>query len=301
MNDRDKLVARLHANALLLDAIASEGNFTRAGQAIGIEQSAVSHRISSLEKFLGARLFERTTRQLQPTEVGQMLCNASRKNFILWEEVVQNIHLFRSSNTARLSVSSSVSLKWIIPALQRARATGLELAIDVEDRVVDLHSGVAQASIRYGRGPYPGLHAETLSRAALIPVARPGLLSAPLDPSMLGEGLQLLGDSVGEVDGTDFNWTAYFKGRGWSLPVPRMSSLSRSDLTLQAAISGSGVALGRTLLVEDDIATGLLEVVGPPVQAKARYWLVCTPAFAKTQGYATLRDWLLNEVTLRKL
>ena len=300
MNDRDKLIARLQANALLLDAIAQEGNFTRAGRAIGIEQSAVSHRVSALEAFLGVQLFERTTRQVQPTELGKMLCDAARRNFNIWEEVAQHIHLFKSSKSARLSVSSSVSLKWIIPALQRAQAAGLDLAIDVDDRLVDLRTGLAQASIRYGRGPYPGLHAEVLSRAALIPVARPGLLGAPLELSMIGPHLQLLGDSSGDVDGTDFNWTAYFKGRGWPLPVPRTSSLNRSDLTLQAAIGGSGVALGRTLLVEDDLSTGLLEIVGAEVRTNARYWLVTTPAFATTRAFAALRAWLFSEVSARK-
>ena len=57
-----------------------------------------------------------------------------------------------------------------------------------------------------------------------------------------------------------------------------------------------GVALGRTLLIENDLEAGFLEVVGTPVASKARYWLVTTAAFAKTDGYRDLRDWVRGEI-----
>lgn len=79
MNERDELQNRLLLNAQLLHAIAEEGNFSRAAVAVGLEQSAVSHRIKSLEAALGIRLFERTTRRIVPTEAGRIVCDAAQR------------------------------------------------------------------------------------------------------------------------------------------------------------------------------------------------------------------------------
>ncbi len=51
--------------------IAEEGGFTRAAAELGVSKSAASRQISALESDLGAALFKRTTRQVEPTEAGQ--------------------------------------------------------------------------------------------------------------------------------------------------------------------------------------------------------------------------------------
>ena len=295
MNERDELRNRLLLNASLLHAIAEEGNFSRAALAIGLEQSAVSHRIKSLEAALGIRLFERTTRRIVPTEAGRIVCDAAQRCQEILGSALSRITDVKTSRTIRLSVSSSVAMKWIVPALQRAQSAGLDLVVDVEDRLIDLHAGEAQAAIRYGAGPYPGLHAEALLTAQLVPVARPGLLEGPMVPG--GEQSALLADKSGTSDGTGFSWSDYFKGRNWAEPPAKpVSSFARADLAIQAAISGMGIALGRTLLIENDIEAGFLEVVGPPVASKAKYWLVTTAAYAGTEGYRDLRAWIGSEI-----
>jgi LysR family transcriptional regulator, glycine cleavage system transcriptional activator len=68
---------------------------------------------------------------------------------------------------------------------------------------------------------------------------------------------------------------------------------------LQAAIAGLGIALGRSLLVEDDIRSGLLVPVGQPVRVAAAYWLVTKPEPANTDGMNGLRNWLARPNGLR--
>lgn len=301
MNKEDELRNRLMINAALLNAIVEEENFSRAAQAVGLEQSAVSHRIKSLETKLGIRLFERTTRRIIPTQAGRIVCEAAQRCQEIWGSALVGIADVKTSRTLRLSVSSSVAMKWIVPTLQRAQAAGLDLVVDVEDRLVDLHAGEAQAAIRYGIGPYPGFHAEALITAHLVPVARPGLLRGEMAPGT-GDGNQhLLADRSGVSDGTDFSWSEYFKGRNWpDASAKTINSFARADLAIQAAISGMGIALGRTLLIENDIEAGFLEVVGKPVASKARYWLVTTAAYAGTEGYRDLRDWIGSEIDVAR-
>ena len=181
--------------------------------------------------------------------------------------------------------------------LPRAQAAGLDLVVDAQDRLTDLHAGEAHAAIRYGLGPYPGFHVEALFPVQLVPVARPDLLAGELTPS--SATAELLADRTGETDGTGFSWTEYYREREWPVPPKKATlSFSRADLALQAAISGMGVALGRTLLIESDIETGFLEVVGRPVTTKAKYWLVTTAAYAGTDGYRDLLDWIRSEVAV---
>ncbi|WP_299811632.1 LysR family transcriptional regulator [uncultured Roseibium sp.] len=297
MNSEDALRNRLMQNATLLNAILEEGNFSRAALAVGLEQSAVSHRIKSLETVLGTKLFERTTRRIVPTEAGRIVCEAAQRCQEIWGSTLVRVADVKTSRTLRLSVSSSLAMKWIVPALQRAQADGLDLVVDVEDRLADLHGGEAQAAIRYGVGPYPGFHADALIHAHLVPVARPGLVSGDLAPASGDGGVPLLADRSGETDGTGFSWRAYYSGRNWpDAPGKISNSFARADLAIQAAISGMGVALGRTLLIENDIEAGFLEVVGKPVASKARYWLVTTAAYSETDGYRHLRDWIRREI-----
>ena len=71
----------------------------------------------------------------------------------------------------------------------------------------------------------------------------------------------------------------------------------RADLMLQAAISGAGVALGRSLLVEADIEAGFLVYAGDEVALDSAYWLVATYEFAKTPAHKRLSRWLTRQVT----
>ena len=153
-------------------------------------------------------------------------------------------------------------------------------------------------AIRFGNGPYPGLFSARLAKCYLQPVASPSY-RPDLDSidAFLGEtDITFLEDARGDRDGTGYSWKAYIDGAG--LGVGRTFNrltLGRADLVIQAAVSGNGIALGRTLLMEGDIAMRLLRPIGPPVLMSSAYWLVCLPSFAQTAGFKTLRDLLLAE------
>ncbi len=298
MNKYEELTRKLMKSSEMLVAISEEQSFTRAGEKLGLQQSAVSHRVLALEEALGTRLFERTTRRLNPTPVGRILCAAAGACFETWEQALLQLEALRTTRSLRLSVSSSLAMKWLLPRLPEAQAAGLDLMLDVDDDVADLGGGHVQAAIRYGNGPYPGLYSVLLSKAELIPVARPGYLASELsrDFCVSPEG-GLLADRRSAGDGTDADWQTYFAGRHWQVENPAVvASFDRADLVLQAAIGGMGVALGRTLLIENDLASGFLERVGEPVPVSSAYWLVATATQAETEGFQALERWLQAEI-----
>jgi len=296
---RADLIGRVSPLAPVLAAIARENSFSKAAEKLGVHQSAISHRITQLEEALGFALFERTTRQITPTEYGRVLCAAAIETVGVWDGAFDRLEKFRTEGTVRLSVASALAMKWVLPNLASAQDAGLEIALDVNDRPVDFSAGTIDAAIRFGTGPYPGLHSSLLKKAAIMPVARPGYVAGGrgLEDILGDPDVTLLKDAVGERDGTDFSWGYYCANAGLCFDAdPRSLAFDRADLVLQAAINGMGIGLGRTLLIEGDIAQGFLEAVGPAVAMKSAYWLVCSPEFAKTERHAKLLGWLKDQM-----
>ncbi len=300
MKQIPEIIARLGKVGGILAAVYQEQSFTRAADRLGLDQSAVSHRIKELETLLGYQLFIRTTRSLRITEEGRLLCEAAISSTTIWADALKIIDQQVSSNQLRLSLPSSLAMNWLIPALPRAEDFDLKIAIDVNDEVLDLHAAVDTVAIRFGSGPYPGEFAARLTGCQLIPVVSPGYRGA--DANMLTEAgkaaLTLLADRRAETDGTDFTWSAYLKG----LRLPEDHGMEtqyfdRADLMLQAASSGMGVALGRSLLIENAVADGFLQVAGPPVDSRSHYWLVTTANLSGTKRFNTLLEWLRSEVS----
>lgn len=291
----DQLGDRLLAAAPLLAAIADGGSFAAASERLDIDPSAVSHRVRGLEKALGFRLFERTTRAVTPTRPGRILCDAARAAVFELDRALVAAREARRLPTIRLSIMSSLAMKWLVPRLPAAREAGIDVSIEISEGLVDMNRAGIDAALRFGIGPYPGLHARRLMQCSLQPVVAPSLLAASpgltdaLDPG----GLLLLGDTGSGSWSGLVAWNRYAEGRG--RPIAQTlarQDFDRADIMLQAAIGGLGIALGRTLLIEDDIRNGLLAPVGPPVRIEPSYWLVSPYDNAENAAFKRLGDWL---------
>ena len=289
----NKKTEKLLQSAAHVAAVYETLSFTRAAEQLNVHQSAVSHRIKQLETQLGYDLFERTTRRLQPTVAGRELATAVDQAVAVLTRAVDKIDAGRRSGAIRLSVPSSLAMKWLIPNLDGARRAGVDVSLQAEDDVVDLAAGEVDAAIRFGKIPAAGLHALKLCNVWLRPVASPAYLRGLGDP---WSG-RFIGDRRGEADDTGFSWQAWSTAAG--RPPPRQDTITyfdRSDLMLQAAIAGAGVALGRALIVEADIEAGFLEYVGDEVQLETAYWLVATREVAQTSSFQKLSGWLKRAV-----
>ncbi len=295
-SDRSDILRRLAAALPLLAAIQRTGSFSAAGSELGQTQSTVSHKIRALEKTCGFQIFERTTRQVQPTRRGAVICEAAQVSISALSDALARIDRLESAQETVLTLSSSLAMKWLLPAMSRAQDRGLKLSLQIDDTLSKIGAaGQPQIAIRFGAGPYPGLHAELLTKSATFPLrAKSGrrLAGATKD-----HPARLLRDRRAETDGTALGWEAYWNAAGLQAPAHETGAdFERSDLALQAAVAGLGHALGRTLLSEADIGDGLLVVDGPVVPVAGRYWLVTTPEHARTQSYARIAAWLKSEV-----
>lgn len=292
------LTDRLLGAAPLLVAITEGGSFAAAAERLDIDPSAVSHRIRGLEKALGFRLFERTARQVRPTRPGKILCDAARAALSELDRALAAANEARRLPAIRLSVMSSLAMKWLVPRLPAAREAGLDVSVEISEGLANPGRAGIDAALRFGIGPYPGLHSRRLMRCSLQPVIAPALMTrhSPVDPLAPGE-LLLLGDTgSGRWSGL-VAWERYAEGCGRDLDPSRgRQDFDRADVMLQAAIGGLGIALGRTLLIEDDIRNGLLVLIGPAARIEACYWLVTSYENAGSGSIGRLEEWLSREM-----
>jgi LysR family glycine cleavage system transcriptional activator len=301
MNDRaeDPALSRLVQSFGLLVAVQCHGSFAGAARALDLDPSAVSHRIRALETDLRLALFERSTRRVMPTRAGAILCDAASRSWTDAGRALVAARDLQSTRSIRLSVHSSLAMKWLLPRLSDAAAAGLDLSIDVREELVVIEGGEVDAGLRFGAGPYPGLHSTRLSGCDLQPVvgaAHPAARMPEADP-LLDEKLTLLSDSGAEKYGTGTTWRDYRRLCGRPEETPQtVRHFDRADLMLQAAIAGLGVGLGRSLLIEDDIRRGLLAPIGQPTRVAAAYWLVTKPELASSAGIQTLTRWLKEQI-----
>ena len=294
------MLQKLAAAAPLLEAIARTESFTKAAQELGIQQSAVSHKLRTLEAVLGFALFTRTTRKVVPTHQGVFICKACEVSTEAISYALNEATQLGEVQNTVLSLPSSLAMKWLVPAMKRAQERGLKITLNIDDQLTALgQNGTPHAAIRFGPGPYAGLHTALLCKCHIMPVAHKRLATS-LRPEV-GKRSVLLRDITAEEDGTGMMWKSYLGDDYEDARFDMTMKFSRSDIALQAAIAGLGHALGRTLLVENDLDVGLISLSGPMLAIGSRYWLVTTADFAATKAYGRLAEWLHSEVRRSKV
>jgi LysR family glycine cleavage system transcriptional activator len=282
------------------EAAARHLSFTQAAAELNVTQTAISHQIRRLEQELGLPLFVRRNRALTLTPQAAEYLPGIRAAFN--DLRLATDRLLRKDNDQVLTVSTLASLaaKWLLPrltAFQEAHP-GIDVHITTSTALVDFKSGDVDAAIRYGRGQWPGLRADWLMADQLFPVCSPALLTGE-HPLRCPEDLArytLLHSSGGYDD----DWRLWLTAAGLPANISKQPGLTFDlfFMTVQAAIDGLGVAIGRTSYVEADIAKGRLVV---PFQIKLPdewgFYLVSPKATADAPKLTAFRQWLIAATT----
>jgi LysR family glycine cleavage system transcriptional activator len=200
-----------------------------------------------------------------------------------------------------LTVPPAFADKWLPPRVERFTTShpGYELRIDTSGRLVDFTSERMDVGIRYGNGHWPGLEATFLLRDAFFPVCSPSLLEGahPLrGPDDLRHHT-LIHDRSMAFESTFPTWRSWLTAAGFSnINCERGLQINDSAAAYQAAINGSGVALGRTTLVADDLARGrLVRPFGDALDYDFGYYLIHRPKADSEPGISAFKTWICAE------
>ncbi|MDB5452306.1 MAG: transcriptional regulator GcvA [Caulobacteraceae bacterium] len=287
---------RLPLTALrVFEAAARHQSFLRAADELAITPGAVSRQVKALETELQLRLFERFNRAVRLTEAGQRLAVGVRQGLSVMEAAVEDV---RSARDAPLVVTSrhSFAARWLAPRLHlfQARYPEIQVHMAASDAATDLVRDRVDVAVRYGRGPYPSLHATVMMDSLIFPVCSPRLLEdLALDHPRDLARAQLLADmdlAVGEP-----SWTEWFAAAGAPEVTPDLKlGFSNTYLGIEAALAGRGVVLVTESLVVDELASGrLVRPFQTAVVSPYRNWILSLPEKADQPNIRRFRDWLL--------
>jgi LysR family glycine cleavage system transcriptional activator len=277
------------------EAAARHLSFTQAASELNVTQTAISHQIRRLEEELGLRLFVRKNRALALTPQARDYLPGVRAAFN--DLRLATDRLLRKDDDKVLTVSTLASLaaKWLLPRLSAFQEAhpGIDVRITTSTSLVDFQRDKVDAAIRYGRGQWAGLRADWLMADELFPVCSPSLLQGE-KPLRCPEDLAqhtLLHTSGGYDD----DWRQWLTAAGLPANISKQPGVSFDliFMTVQAAIDGIGVALGRTSYVQDDIAKGRLVVPFKiALPADAGFYLVSPEGVPEPPKLKAFRQWL---------
>ena len=276
--------------------------FGRAAEELGVSQSAVSQHVRALEEWTGHKLLIRGSKHSTATEDGQRLADAIALGMGQISDVCSELRQkARQDQTITVSCLPGFAFAWLFPRLISFDLKRPELPVSISTAVapVNFTTGNEDVAIRYGLGDYPGLHVEKLMSEHLVPVCAPGLPTEakPLRRIADLRHHTLLVDELKDIGGTPPSWSFWARETGNALPSSlRTRRFGQSNLVVQAAIQGLGVALGREPLVIDALTEGKLV---RPLKGEAlshyAYWFVCPHGTLKSPRIQAFRDWLFEE------
>ena len=246
--------------------VVAAGSYAEAARRLGLTRSAVSKAVMELEQLLGARLLDRTTRRVTPTEAGRAYYERCVAIIADVEETESQISRLNDAPRGTLKVNAPMSFgtRYLGAAVAdfMARYPELRIELILNDRFIDpLEEGV-DVTVRIGSLGDSSLIARRLAPARLALAAAPEYIArhgAPKEPEDLAAHACL---TYGHMAPTH-RWTLQRGDEAVSVAVNSRLCSNNGDVLREAALKGNGITNLPTFLIGPDIAAGKLQIVLP--------------------------------------
>jgi len=247
--------------------VVALGSYAEAGRALGLTRSAVSKAVMELEQLLGARLLDRTTRRVNPTEAGLSYYERCLDILSRIEETELQVSRLHDEPKGLLRVNAPMSFGTLYLgeaiAAFMAAYPDLNVELTLNDRFIDPVEEGVDVTIRIAALADSSLIARKIARTRRVVVASPAYLAAhgtPATPEDLTNHRWL-----GYAPGMSLQRWSYEKADGTSGSVALKCALSSNNghILRNAALAGQGITELPTFLVGCDIAAGALTVALP--------------------------------------
>lgn len=292
-------------NALrAFEAAARHLSFDKAARELHVTPGAISQQIKSLEDWLGVALFRRLPRGVLLNDAGQVYWPELRDAFDLMARATERLGTHDLGNVLTVSTMPSFAARWLIPRLGRLseRHAALQVRVAASSALTDFQREDVDVAIRFGHGNYPGLAVSRLLEEVVFPVCDPRLPNSKRPLRALADLSRhvLLHDEPDPSGVHVLDWAHWLAAVG-AVGVDARSGprFTYTHMTLQAAAAGQGVALGTSVLVDDDQVTGrLIRPLAESVKSPYAYYLVCPEATRSRPKIKAFWDWALGEAEI---
>ncbi|WP_042267216.1 LysR family transcriptional regulator [Paraburkholderia heleia] len=276
--------------------VAEEGSFAAAARAMGVSVATVSRGVARLEDRLGARLFNRTSRQLALTEFGRTICEKAGEIYRQAEaaESAAREMSVQPRGLVRLAVPMSFGLRWVAPLLPGFFRAYPEVSIDLHlsDASVDLVADGFDAALRIAALPDSSLVARRLCAVTQYVVASPEYLAREGRPAHPRELVDRPCLSYAYRARSDV-WR-FTNGAGEEEPVMPTGPLrvTNSDALLPTLLAGLAIAELPEFIAGEYLADGRLEAILTDWSlTKGGLYFVTPSARARPAKVAALSDY----------
>ena len=274
MHQWHNLIMDVFKNMHLFVEVAKASSFRRAAEVLGIPGSTVSRRIADLERDLGLRLFNRSTRRVELTEGGRQYfenCKRILNEARLAHQELTDLQT-QPAGLIRASIPVDFSVIYLSPLLAEfsGRYPGIRFELDLTPNQADLMGGPVDLAIRMGLPKDHNLIARPIAKLETILVAAPDYLRKHGTPR---QPLDLLKHNCLQMN--DAPWTLIHRdGNSQTLDVRGPFIANNRGMLHQLALGGQGIAQAAASWVQADLqAKRLVHIMKkwapPTVQAYA--------------------------------
>lgn len=247
-------------------AVVDSGSFVGAGESLRVSKAAVSRVVMQLEARLGARLLQRTTRRLSLTEAGQAYYARAKQILADLDETEAMVGDVTLQASGRLRVNAPLSfgvarLAALWPEFM-VRHPGLELEVDLADRIVDLVEEGYDMAIRITRPRDSSLIYRPLAKTRVLLCAAPAYLARRGSPASVADLARHDIIAYTYAPASDL-WRFETPAGEQSVTVRPRLRANNGDTCRAAALAGLGITQQPGFLVGEDLAAGRLVEVLP--------------------------------------
>lgn len=244
--------------------VAEAKSFSEAARRLGLSKSMVSKEVTRLERSLGARLLNRTTRKLSLTEIGAAFYEHCARVVQEAEEAELLVGRLHGEPRGVLKLTTPVAFGTlhVAPALPEFLAKYPDVTVDltISDRFFDLAEEGYDLSVRIARELPPNVVARHLAPINRVVCATPGYFEkhgVPNSPDDLARHNCLVYTHANP----DSLWRFRAAGADTAVPVRGNLMLNDDEALWQAVLGGLGISLLPTFIVGKDLQAGRLQAV----------------------------------------
>ncbi|MBB4141570.1 LysR substrate-binding domain-containing protein [Rhizobium rhizoryzae] len=288
-----KMSRKLPLNGLrAFEAVARLKSFTKAGEELGMTQTAVSYQIKLLEDHLDRAVFLREARSISLTATGELLIPKVTEAFSLLSDAIADAKQ-EAEGVLEIRSTPTFASHWLarhIGSFQLSHP-GLAVRILRAEKPVDFRTENADVVIWRAEQQPADVEAHELFRLNYAPMLSPKLaetiggVTTPMDLLKL----PLIG-------GSNKWWGIWFRSNGIDIPLPGTITIDADgalDLEGSAAIAGHGVALLSPFLHGEELEAGRLIMPFDVFKKDDHsYWLIYPKNRRRMAKIQAFRDWL---------
>jgi LysR family transcriptional regulator, glycine cleavage system transcriptional activator len=282
----------------VFEAVSRLGSLTKAGQELSVTPSAISQQIRALEDHVGRKLFVQSRHGPGLTETAKNAIADVSHALDLIARAFQE----KERVTPRIAVSAlpAFASRWLNPMLPAFIKVNpdIELYVDGSQRLVDFASEAFDMAFRFGRGTYGSLSTDLLFKERFQAVCAPSQ-KAKIERSIMEGRIDQICFilDVGMQSGELVTWDDWFRRRGKpSQHMDRRMVCTDANTSIDAAVSGCGLLLGRHALISGLLQQGVLSPLDSmSFETELGYFLVYPSYVGLTPIARVFRDWVLSQ------